>query len=74
MKDNKTTNTVAGAVLNVPEKHLPIKTLTKRELHILARERVSLISKEFTEGFRFLENFPRSVTFFGSAKVTENDP
>ena len=50
------------------------KPLTKRELHALARERVSLISKEFTEGFRFLENFPRSVTFFGSAKVTEDTP
>lgn len=60
--------------LNIPEKHLPIKPLTKEELHEMARERISLISEEFAEGFKFLEKYPKSVTFFGSAKFTEDNP
>lgn len=60
--------------LNVPEKHLPQKPLTKKELHELAKQRVSVISTEFTEGFEFLEKYPRSVTFFGSARFTEDNP
>jgi uncharacterized protein (TIGR00730 family) len=59
--------------LNVPEKHLPQKPLTKKELHNLAKERVSVISQEFTEGFAFLEKYPRSVTFFGSARFPEDN-
>jgi uncharacterized protein (TIGR00730 family) len=60
-------------VLNLPGKYLPIKPLTKSELHKIARERVSLIAKEFAEGFRFLENYPKSVTFFGSTRVLEDN-
>jgi uncharacterized protein (TIGR00730 family) len=40
----------------------------------LAVERVALISKEFSEGFQFLQNYPRSVTIFGSTKSKEGDP
>lgn len=39
----------------------------------LSTERVTEIAKEFTEGFKFLEAFPRSVTFFGSSKSKEGD-
>ena len=59
--------------INLPDKHLPIKPLSKKEIHETARERVSLISKEFTEGFRFLEHYPKSVTFFGSARFEEEN-
>ncbi|MEK7390685.1 MAG: TIGR00730 family Rossman fold protein [Patescibacteria group bacterium] len=38
-----------------------------------AKKRVDLISKEFSEGFEFLENYPRSVTVFGSSQATEKD-
>jgi uncharacterized protein (TIGR00730 family) len=51
-----------------------VTTLTRKEMHETARERISIISKEFTQGFAFLERFPRSVTFFGSARFDENDP
>jgi uncharacterized protein (TIGR00730 family) len=37
-------------------------------------ERVMEIAKEFTEGFKFLADYPKTVTFFGSTNVTEGDP
>ena len=60
-------------ILNLPEKHLPIETLTKKELHDTAVKRVDLISKEFTNGFNFLSHYPRSVTFFGGTRFKETD-
>ncbi len=51
-----------------------VKMLTKKELHAAAHERISLISREFKEGFSLLENLPRSVTFFGGVRLDENNP
>lgn len=48
-------------------------TLTKAQMHEAARSRVAEIAKEFTEGFKFLENYPRSVTFFGSSQTKEGE-
>ena len=48
--------------------------LTKREMQSVAAERVTEIAKEFTEGFQFLSNYPKSVTFFGSTQSREGDP
>ena len=48
--------------------------LSKKEVHKVAAERVAEIAREFTEGFKLLENYPRSVTFFGSRLVTEDHP
>ncbi|MFZ2621358.1 MAG: TIGR00730 family Rossman fold protein [Minisyncoccia bacterium] len=59
--------------LNLPLKHLNIKPLTRREIHDTAVERVHLISKEFTDGFNFLRNYPKSVTFFGGSHFKEDD-
>lgn len=50
------------------------KTLTKKEIHHAAHERISLISQEFKEAFSFLEDLPRSVTFFGGARFNETHP
>ncbi len=61
-------------ILNVPEKHLPIEPLTKKELHDTAVERVHLISREFTDGFNFLSKYPKSVTIFGGTRFKETDP
>ncbi len=47
--------------------------LTLDELHETAQERVHLIGEEFTEGFAFLQKYPKSVTFFGGARFTESD-
>jgi len=47
--------------------------LTLLEMAFAAKKRVSLISKEFEAGFEFLMNYPKSVTIFGSTKVTPKD-
>lgn len=49
------------------------KPLTLLEISEAAKKRVALISKEFTSGFDFVKNYPRSVTFFGSARTEENE-
>lgn len=56
--------------ISLPEKYLPIQPLTRAEMHEAARERLSKITKEFKEGFEFLEDYSASVTFFGSARVS----
>ncbi len=43
-------------------------------MHKVASQRVSEISREFTEGFEFLENYPKSVTFFGANQFKEDNP
>jgi uncharacterized protein (TIGR00730 family) len=60
--------------VNVPEKHLPTKPLTRQELHDDAHERISLIKEEFKRAFSFLRDYPKSVTFFGGSHFKENEP
>ncbi len=43
--------------------------LSFAEMSDAAKKRVELITKEFADGFEFLKNYPRSVTFFGSART-----
>lgn len=49
------------------------KPLTLLEMAEAAKKRVAIISKEFSDGFEFLKNYPRSVTFFGSARTKEGE-
>jgi uncharacterized protein (TIGR00730 family) len=49
-----------------------IVTLTKKELHATANERIHLISEEFRNAFNFLEKYPRSVSIFGGTHLTED--
>lgn len=49
-----------------------ILTLNREAMHALAAKRVTEISKEFTEGFKFLENYPKSITFFGGNQFRED--
>lgn len=49
-------------------------TLSRDDMHKIAADRVAEIAKEFTEGFKFLEDYPQSVTFFGSNRTQEGDP
>jgi uncharacterized protein (TIGR00730 family) len=64
----------AKKIVNVPDKNPLTQTLTKKELHHTAVERVELIGKEFTDGFEFLSNYPKSVTVFGGTYFTEDSP
>lgn len=67
--DNKKT-------FNLPPKNLPIKPLHIKEIEMreATKERLDLISEEFRDGFDFLQNFPKSVTFFGSSQLSEDSP
>lgn len=47
--------------------------LNRREMHREATERVAEIAKEFSEGFKFLADYPKTVTFFGSTALSEGD-
>ena len=49
-------------------------TLSRKKMHRIASERVSKISSEFTGGFEFLEDYPKSVTFFGANQFKEDNP
>ncbi|MBX4195440.1 TIGR00730 family Rossman fold protein [Candidatus Parcubacteria bacterium] len=49
-------------------------TFSREEMRMLARERIAEITKEFTEGFKFLEDYPKSVTFFGSSLMNQDNP
>jgi uncharacterized protein (TIGR00730 family) len=53
------------------DKNIP--TLTHLEMQEVARERTSEIMKEFKDGFKLLEDYPQSVTFFGSTVFTEEN-
>lgn len=51
----------------------PPIALSKEELRKIIDTRVSNISEEFERGFEFLSGVERSVTFFGSARFTEEN-
>lgn len=53
------------------EKHY--EPITLLEIASATKKRVEFISKEFSQGFEFLKNYPKSVTFFGSARTKEGD-
>lgn len=54
---------------NKPE----FKTLTFKEINEDIENRVEKISKEFQEGFNFIKDHSKTVTFFGSARTPENE-
>lgn len=60
--------------VNLPDKKLDRNPLTREEMHRATQDRIYEISREFTQGFKFLEAYPKSVTFFGSARFTEENP
>jgi len=47
--------------------------LAYREQDKTNQERIAVIREEFEEGFRFLDDHPLSVTFFGSSKFKEDN-
>ena len=57
-----------------PYKHLHVEPITFAKLNEDSKDRVERISQEFTEGFRLLQSVDRSVTFWGSARTTPDEP
>ena len=51
-----------------------ILTLSRVEMQKLALKRVAEISREFMEGFDFLADYSKSVTFFGANQFREDNP
>ncbi len=50
------------------------KIKEKNDFKESAQWRIFRIMAEFVDGFEFLSNFGKSVTFFGSARVSPDDP
>ena len=61
-------------IVNLPETELHIKPLTLIELEENSKRRTSQVTEELTKGFAFINSYPRSVTFFGSARFKEDHP
>lgn len=59
---------------NIPAKDLPVEVMTASGLDQDFHKRISKIQKEFIDGFTFINKYPKSVTFFGSARLPETDP
>jgi uncharacterized protein (TIGR00730 family) len=49
------------------------QAFTRKQMQEVARERIEEITKEFKDGFRFLEDYPKSVTVFGSNQFKEGN-
>lgn len=61
-------------IVNLPAKELNIEPITLSEIEEEMKKRVSLIELEFNRGFDFIKSQPKSVTFFGSARLKESNP
>lgn len=55
--------------INLPSIKLPVKPLTQEELDQSIDHTISNSTKEFERGFNFIKKHPKSVTFFGSARL-----
>ncbi len=64
-------------VVNIPEADLSPQILSPKNLRKTIehspQERLSEIEREFSEGFKFIEKYKKSVTFYGSARFLESD-
>ena len=47
--------------------------LSEEQILEAAKRRVELIDKEFTDTFKFIIRYPKTVTFFGSARLEEKN-
>ncbi len=47
---------------------------SRKEFIESSRRRLSTINSEFKHAFKFLKNYPHSVSFFGSSRFDENHP
>ncbi len=60
--------------VNVPSIHLNVEPLSHKDIVEAAKKRVSIVNKELIEGMEFIGSYPKSVTFFGSARFNEHNP
>lgn len=60
-------------VINIPEAELSQDPLTKQDIEYASKLRISRISRELSKGFKFIRHYPKSVSFFGSARFKEGN-
>lgn len=60
-------------IINLPEVELSHPKLIKEEIEHGTKLRVSRIDREFSRGFKFIKHYPKSVSFFGSARFKEDN-
>lgn len=60
-------------IINLETKNLPVKPLTRQELHASTVDRLNHITEEFKCGFDFLKRYPKSVTIFGGGHYKETE-
>lgn len=63
----------AKTKINIPEVEVPQAPITKKEIAHASKLRISRITREFSRGFKFIKKYPKSVTFFGSARFKEDN-
>ncbi len=56
-----------------PHKPVSPEPLTLPELDEVIKNRISTIQKEFEDGFNFIKKYPKTVSFFGSARTLETE-
>lgn len=56
-----------------PQKHITTDPLTLSELDEHIKNRITVIQKEFTDGFNFINKHEKTVTIFGSARTMDNE-
>ncbi len=56
------------------DKRLTDRELSHKEIKEGSRKRLATINNEFRHTFKFLRQYPKSVTFFGSSRFTEDHP
>jgi len=59
--------------MNDDKHEIPADEMSRREIHEEIKKRVDEISKEFYLAFDLIKDYPKSVTFFGSARVREGN-
>ena len=60
--------------INVPSVHLHVDPLLHKDMVDAVHKRVEVINKELLDGLEFIGSYPKSVTFFGSARFKEDNP
>src|ERR1700722_14042167 len=75
MKDDvlKRQEEIQKPIVNLPPKQLAIEPMTLHEVEDEMNKRVSMIDQEFRRGFDFIKNQPKTVSFFGSARFSEDN-